>query len=322
MTRPPFSALELRVLTGLHAGAALPMIDEPIVLGSDSACDVILLDTGIQPVHLRMICTEDGYLLHPEDGALISDLHGEPVADGARAELGIPMQVGQVWITLSDPDSPWQEAPAPGTIHPSTPDTAPNHPVPKDSARTRPRLASLWVGLVCAAALATWGAWRVWGLHPEDTPPPRPVETPAAISPTPPPPPAQTQHLEPAFVERETGRMLRDRELQEVVRLDATPGRLYMEADLDKAETVRFENALLALNRQFGAKVRIDAKVTPLTHSVPFVVREVVWGTAAHVTLSDGRRIYEGGSADGFRLAAIRPGKLIFVGRRRVELPW
>ena len=38
--------------------------------------------------------------------------------------------------------------------------------------------------------------------------------------------------------------------------------------------------------------------------------------------VTDGREVREGQQVEGFRLAAVRAGKLLFTGRRTVEVAW
>ncbi len=92
--------LELRVLTGTHAGARVLLPDAPQVLGSADDCDLILCDDGIAPQHARLERLEDGSaLLHVLD----RDLPPIHIRPGQGAE------VGQVRISVEEADAPWNE---------------------------------------------------------------------------------------------------------------------------------------------------------------------------------------------------------------------
>lgn len=92
--------LELRVLTGTHAGARalLPEVEQTI--GRDSSCDLILSDEGLLARHARLEPQEDGsVVLHWLD----SDLEPLVLRPGSGAQLG-PVQ-----IAVEPADAPWRD---------------------------------------------------------------------------------------------------------------------------------------------------------------------------------------------------------------------
>lgn len=97
---------ELRILSGLHAGAVVP-VEAELVIGSDPECDVILDDEGIAPRHARLIIEEDHWALFDPD----VDLNGsgtelpEPIATGT---LGESCQVGSLTFAIEPADTPWK----------------------------------------------------------------------------------------------------------------------------------------------------------------------------------------------------------------------
>lgn len=97
---------ELRILSGLHAGAVVP-VESELVIGSDPACDIILDDAGIAPRHARLIIEGDHWaLFEPE-----ADLHAtgtalpEPIASGT---LGEPCTHGPLCFSIEPADAPWK----------------------------------------------------------------------------------------------------------------------------------------------------------------------------------------------------------------------
>ena len=97
---------ELRILSGLHAGAVVP-VESELVIGSDPACDIILDDDGIAPRHARLIIEDDHWaLFEPE-----ADLHAtgttlpEPIASGT---LGEPCTHGPLCFAIEPADTPWK----------------------------------------------------------------------------------------------------------------------------------------------------------------------------------------------------------------------
>ncbi|PUE49826.1 hypothetical protein B9Z45_15520 [Limnohabitans sp. 2KL-17] len=83
---------ELRVLSGLHKGAALTLSFETVTIGSDPNCTVVLLDAGVKPLHAS---------LQWLDGK------GWAQADSPEFALTSPWRVGPVWLSVVAPESPW-----------------------------------------------------------------------------------------------------------------------------------------------------------------------------------------------------------------------
>ncbi len=92
--------LELRVLTGTHAGARVLLPDQPQSLGSASDCDLILTDEGLLAHHAQIEARDDGTVLlqwlEPPGQEVI-------LSSGEGAELG-PIQ-----IAIESADMPWRD---------------------------------------------------------------------------------------------------------------------------------------------------------------------------------------------------------------------
>lgn len=166
--------LELRVLTGTHAGARALLSEGPQVLGSASDCDLILSDEGVQGRHLRIERDPDGGIVLRWEDEAVTPLR---IAAGEGADIG-PVQ-----IAIDEAGAPWRtdmplrtpvrtgtgatgphadEAPhagiEPGAVAPSA--------LGAPGARRRPKTASNWHrraalgGAVMLAVLVTIGAWN------------------------------------------------------------------------------------------------------------------------------------------------------------------
>ena len=90
VTTSPFR--ELRVLSGLHQGAALTLANDTVTLGSDTNSTVVLLDEGVRPVHLT---------LRWEDGI------GWTQAEEPGLAIAKPLRVGPVWLSIVTQHTPW-----------------------------------------------------------------------------------------------------------------------------------------------------------------------------------------------------------------------
>lgn len=101
---------ELRILSGLHRGAALPLGDESLVVGADESADVVLLDPGIEPEHASLRDTGAGWALSSLNGAVFGNDTNKPLTsiDFLPGECG---RIGAVWVTVVDESADWQDPP-------------------------------------------------------------------------------------------------------------------------------------------------------------------------------------------------------------------
>lgn len=137
--------LELRILTGLHRGAALPLDGDEVRVGSGADNDWVLLDPGM-PEHAGILepSGDSTWRFRPLTG-------GAPGLHGASAEAGCTTVAagarwfaGPVLIGCDEEHAPWPSR----TAHPSTPPSA-RRPFP-----LRSKIAAALLG----AALAGWAA--------------------------------------------------------------------------------------------------------------------------------------------------------------------
>lgn len=287
---------ELRVLQGLHAGAALPLEGGAITVGADDDCDVVLLDDGVLPVHLRLAWIGGRWIVGDE---------------GTEVALGVRIPVGTASIMLCDASEPWSNAPPPVPAAQSDTRSSVQASTPKRTAPRRIAIASLagaalLVGL--ALALSNMAAPSKAVVEPRPVAAAQPPRTGALAS--------------AADLEQLTQEILASRDLREYVSVQTQAGQILLKAELDDDQVPRFEGALQALKRRIGDRAHLQATLVPLVQTLPFQIREIVMGPVSYITTADGRRLSEGASAMGVRLVAIRPGKLVFAGRHRVEIAW
>lgn len=99
-------ALELRVLTGLQAGAALPF-DQALLVGHADDCDLLLLD-DLAPPHLLEITPNpaDGFTLTPlHEGLILAD--GTALADPVSLRPGDIFGIDGLWLEVQASEAPW-----------------------------------------------------------------------------------------------------------------------------------------------------------------------------------------------------------------------
>jgi len=102
---------ELRILSGLHRGATLPLDDDSLRIGASDSADVVLVDPSIEEDHAELSRTEFGWLL----AALGGKLYG---AENNQPEMLIDLlpgqfvRIGDIWITIADTEDRWIDPPA------------------------------------------------------------------------------------------------------------------------------------------------------------------------------------------------------------------
>ena len=113
---------ELRILSGLHRGAAMPLDDEALLMGASEYADIVLVDPGIEPKHAKISRTESGWVLSAEGGDLYAPDRFDP-QELVNIEPGGFARVGQIWITVAEEGEPWV-SPPPDPLPPPVVDEA------------------------------------------------------------------------------------------------------------------------------------------------------------------------------------------------------
>lgn len=110
-------ALELRVLSGLHAQARCPVRDDDVV-GTDPACDVVLADVGLSARTARLRLGTNGWnlSLYSSDTAIATS---EP-----ETPFNQPLPLGPVWVTVARRADPWNDLPQAANDTLANPDKA------------------------------------------------------------------------------------------------------------------------------------------------------------------------------------------------------
>ncbi|MBB3194445.1 hypothetical protein [Roseateles terrae] len=103
---PSDLALELRVLTGLQAGAALPF-DQSLLVGRADDCDLLLLDDRAPPHLLEITPGEGGeFILTPmHDGLMMAD--GIALTDPVSLRPGEAFGIDGLWLEVQASEAPW-----------------------------------------------------------------------------------------------------------------------------------------------------------------------------------------------------------------------
>jgi type III secretion system YscD/HrpQ family protein len=108
MTESPVStahmpALQLRVLTGMHAGARCDLDQDTYLIGSGEDCDIVLADAGLMAAHARLERGPGLWRLHWLVDESTDSIPPAPVG----LEPGLAVAIGPVIVAVDQSDAPW-----------------------------------------------------------------------------------------------------------------------------------------------------------------------------------------------------------------------
>lgn len=295
---------ELRVLSGLHRGAALPLVGDEWVVGAAQDADLALYDPGVCARHVRLERVEDQWRLALLDGA-VCDAQGQPWTPTTPLPVDTPFVVAGIWLCLAPADQPWpqeatqaHESPAPGSAD-------------NPKASTRP----WWFRRLAFAACVVTVASSAWAFTSKPAAPALPE-------------PAQSLTRSKialdnvAAVRLELDRMLRERDLAAQVKVEVHDDRLVLVGQLPSQRLAIVERLVERFNGRYDSPVPVALDVQAQLTKLPFQIAQIVGGKRAHVVTADGRRLFLGDQIDGLRLTAINNDKVTFDGDQRYEVTW
>ena len=109
---PAFETLlpqvELRVLYGPQAGSRLSITPGDYELGSSDDCTIILSGPRMEGSHARLSYDGSRPSISPTYGK-VCDAQGNEITDAIPLTLGMPVELGGVWIAIDEIDSPWPD---------------------------------------------------------------------------------------------------------------------------------------------------------------------------------------------------------------------
>jgi len=329
---------ELRILSGLHRGATLPLEDQSHSIGASDEADVVITDDGISSSHAKLSSSESGWILTAEEGNVFSEHSNKPqkVVDLAP---GIFARLGHVWLTVAEHDATWvSPPPLPGDddlssmeegLQPTDSSVPANERQDATSSMgSRGRhfaLVSLIVGTIVFSAAAAFAitsksdladkkalaaglkqplAAEIGGDGQHDT-------VPGAAKPK---TPAQLRAL---FKKR-----LADADLIKYFDMDLGDGEWTMQADLAEDDAARFDRLLHNFMKEYQIAFPVHAKIVGAESMLPFKIKQVITGANASIVTEDGQRMFVGEEFHGIRVVAIEDNHLVFAGKRKIEMNW
>lgn len=247
--------VELRVLYGPQSGSRLTLAPGDYLLGTGDDCAVMLAGPRIRESHARLAFDGEQPTITPFDGDVF-DSQGNQLTDTLPLTLGMPFELGGIWIAIDSIDAPWPDPEAivamAGLAPASTASTAQAAtsvtpaPEPDQPQQRRARyvlMAALGVIISVAVAAIGGSAWLVSRQQP-----PKQV----AVKFGPGPEPAATRELRRLLTEVAPGQLM-----SVTTRIDGTPKVVGYVTDRAMAERVR--RAISKLAATPALQIYVDA---------------------------------------------------------------
>ncbi|WP_249584544.1 FHA domain-containing protein [Pseudomonas viridiflava] len=302
---------ELRVLTGLHRGAALPLNGEQWSIGSSSGADLALYDPGIKNRHCTLRLVDETWSLASSEGP-VTDSEGHKVEAISQLEPGTPFAVNGVWLSVISANTEWPAEDDEETS-PATEDAEPQPAMLSAERDAQPVKAprSLLGPMLLVASLLVFVGALMWLLKREDPAPPAPQK------------PSRVVLKDATEVRNVLLKMLTERELQKRVTVAEEQGKLFLHGDFDEDDLLQSTSRmLLRFERQYTSPIQVLNALPTATAELPFTIIQISNTRLASILTSDGRRLFLGDEVDGVRFVDINEHKLVFEGERRVEVSW
>ena len=299
----PGLLFELRVRSGLHEGAALPLFGERWSIGAHQDADLELYDPGVEVRHAQLHCMDGRWTVQAQEG-LLQDERGTVRAQIADLAAGTAFSIGGIQLCVANTQSAWVQEPAqvPGLQPEALPGQQSTVPA---GGKGKWLAAPLGVLVLILTALAWASSNRAQALSPKVS----------AVS-------DRRQLATTHQVHQQLLKMLLERELGNAIRLQVGDDRITLGGDVGTDSLALVSRMLDRFEAQFATPVAIINQVQEVSTALPFRIVQIIGGKKAHVVLADGRRLFFGDETDGLRLTAIDNRRVLFEGKQRYEVNW
>jgi type III secretion protein D len=300
---------ELRVLSGLHRGAALPLIGDEWVIGAADDTDLAMYDPGICDRHVRLSQMEGQWMLDRLDGTVI-DARGDEIQQVENLQPNAPFAIAGVWLCLSPAEQPWpDEAALDEAAHISVPNGEVLEPTVVPARPSWPKRIAIAAAVITVASSALALTSQ----------PDAPVVQQSPIQQF---KRAKTTLPNPVEVRQELERMLQERELSAQVKVEYQGDGLVLVGEVPGQRLALVQRMIERFNDRYDTQVAVSTLVKEKQVRLPFQIVQIVGGKHGHVVTSTGQRLFLGDQIDGLRLTAIDNDRVSFDGEQRYEVTW
>lgn len=296
---------ELRVLSGLHQGAALPITGGQWTLGSAEEADLLLSDDGVLAHHATLMFAEGRWLLQPAEGKIrMPEEERIDLIDPLPSDT--PFALGQVWLSLVPADRPWEamnREPQPVASSPAVPVATTEAPAPSRTFSRGVQVLSISLILLLSFTIISWILQPTVAQTSTTGSNRKVLET--------------LQEVRPPLVA-----MLRDRGLTPGVKIDMGKGTLILNGELNKEQLQILERMLVRFQAQYNVLPRLVNNTRLYNAKLPFRIVQITTGKRANVVTDAGERLFIGDQVDDLRLVAITSSEIEFAGREHIKVNW
>lgn len=298
---------ELRVLTGRHQGAALPMTHGEWTLGHAEDVDLLLSDAGVAAHHATIRFTGEHWQLQAVEGT-VKTAAGES-ADGLDpVQPDTPFALGEAWLSLVDATQPWeamQTPPKPVAAVAPTAEAAetPAPPVPSRTFSRGVQVLSVSLILLLSFTIISWILQPTVAQTSTGGSNRQVLET--------------LQEVRPPLLA-----MLRERGLSPGVKIDMDKGRMILHGDLTKEQLPILERMLVRFQAQYNVIPVVVNNTKARSAKLPFRIVQITTGKRANVVTDAGERLFIGDQINDLRLVAITGTEIEFAGREHIKVNW
>lgn len=286
---------ELRVLSGLHCGAALPLSGDRWQIGASPLADLLLSDESMAGCERWLHRQAESWRLTETEDA----------SDGQTITAEEPFVLAGVWLCVAQASTPWHEAAAlPASAFAPASAAAPDESAVRRSGTPR------WMRGVMFGLLLLFSFTVVsWILQPS-------VAQPSA-----------GESSRPAWSTAEDLRaplqiMLRERDLANCVKINRQGEQLLLSGTLSKAQITVFNRMMTRFYARYSASAPVKSAIRPLEKKLPFRIVQIATGSRANIVTDEGDRLFIGDQIGELKLVAITDDRIEFSGRDPITVKW
>lgn len=295
--------IELRVLSGLHQGAALPLYGSSWTIGNGEENDLYLSDPQISASHCRLFYEHNTWWIQPVEGE-VSRNNGSQIAMPEQLLLGHYFFVGDLALCLDAAENLWDYKIQ--AAEKSTASSAP--PLPTTETETKnhhQKKSKTGLGLLVIVALMLFFTLNSLLITKENV--------------------AASQRVTPVNktdTEDRLRKQLRDQGLTLRVSVNKSANEFIVKGNLSKEEFFIVQRIIHKLQQEKDLRYQIKNETRIYQPELPFRIVQISRGSTPNIVTDTGQRIFIGDEIAGLRLMAITNTQVEFAGDESIKVNW